>query len=168
MSDASITNTNFTLKTLTLTDSLVFPNGSTQTIAYSDVPASTSTYVINTLTGNNGVIATLSTPMTLINVFGTGASTFNFTNSLIPQANLYLIFNTTFTGSLTLLIVDVSNNSPTCTTNNIIFIINNVSNTLYYGFTVFNVLGQLSFYFPNITINDTDGMTLYISTFQYI
>jgi hypothetical protein len=170
MSDSTIFNNQFKFSTLSLSNKLIFKDGSIQTTAYTGTDnLNTSTYVINTLNdATNGVIGELSSPLTLINVYTTLGGSFYFTNNNINQPNLYLIFNKVLTGDISLTIYDVNNNSPLYTTNNNIYIINVVNGTLFYGFTEFNTSGVLSFNFNNISINDTDGFVLYISSFQYL
>jgi hypothetical protein len=169
MSDASIYNGTFKLSTLNISDEIIFNDGTTQNTAYTDAPLSTSTYTITTINDTtNNIIGTLSSSLTLINVFGNNIGSFYFRQA---NANIYilnLVFENVFTGDISLTIVDVNNNAPIYTTNNNIYIINLVTNTLYYGYTELNTSGVLSFNFPNIAINDTDGFEIYISTFQYI
>ena len=169
MADSSIYNSNFKFATLSVSNEIIFKDGTTQDTAYSDAPLSTSTYTINTINDTtNNIIGTLSDPLTLINVFGDNTGVFYFRQSNLNITNLYLTFDTVFTGDISLTIVDVSNNTPMYTSNNNIYIINLVTNTLYYGFTEFNTSGVLTFNFPNISINDTNGFVISVQTFQYI
>jgi hypothetical protein len=170
MSDASIYNGTFKFSTLNISDEIIFNDGTTQNTAYTgDNNISISTYTITTINDTtNNIVGTLSGSLTLINVYGTNIGAFYFRQANVNIYNLNLVFESVYTGDISLTIVDVNNNAPIYTTNNNIYIINLVTNTLYYGYTEFNTSGILTFNFPNIAINDTDGFEISLSTFQYI
>lgn len=168
MSTRTIQNNAFSLSTLKITKKIIFPDGTEQTTAYTgDNILNTSTYTITQFI-DGGIICNLSNPLTLINTYGTNTGSFYFQQNNLNINNIDVSFNVNYSGDVSLNIYDITNNSPSYTTNNIIYIINNYDKTLYYGNIQFYTSGLLTLIFDNIDIVAGTSYTISLTTFNYM